>query len=237
MELPTEIWYKILLDTDFNTLFDLCNTNVQTNNICSDNLFWRDKFIYDSPSQYNLIFPYIKPDQDFYRLYLNVTDFLPNVKRMITNDPNSDIIRKYITDVQNLIKRDGPQIVWSPHRNEILPLDKFLLVKADDILQYSRYSFNYWNLTSKNIKKWFLMAYHIKPKNTFNTPYIVTGLYNIPYRIEAGVSYDNKVFPGLEETINTGGDEIHYDIPLSTYDDITNLTDIIILDLPEFMLL
>lgn len=46
-EIPTEIRVKILLDSDYNDMMNLCNTNKSMRHICNDDSFWRLKYIRD----------------------------------------------------------------------------------------------------------------------------------------------------------------------------------------------
>lgn len=50
MELPAEPLYDILLNADYQTILNLCQTSSSINHLCQDDYFWQLKFNYDFPS-------------------------------------------------------------------------------------------------------------------------------------------------------------------------------------------
>jgi hypothetical protein len=76
--------YNILLQSDSNTLINMCRTNILAKRICDDKSFWIDKF-----NQYNFYLPILDGDETYLKMFDWIHD---NVK-------NTEIILK-INDIE-----------------------------------------------------------------------------------------------------------------------------------------
>src|SRR5947208_2278161 len=99
-----DIWYNILIQSDIETIENLCVTNKNAYKICNNKSFWRNKFHndglpFDSQKQYNTVNEWIKEYNDTFIETLIVT-FIDKVMLETNPGQSRKIYQNYIYSPQ-----------------------------------------------------------------------------------------------------------------------------------------